>query len=107
MAPFLRSCATARYAVYMTSNQSIPIRTLRNDVSQVIKRVEAGESFDVTRNGLRVAHIQPVRDRGRWQTVDDFRASVQVSPADPEFLSLLHELRAGSIDDPFERWGEV
>jgi prevent-host-death family protein len=88
----------------MSELDTVPIRELRNDVAKVIRRVEAGESIDVTRNGVRVAQITPIRDRGRWKSVDEFRASAHLSPTDPELLALIQDLRRGEFADPYERW---
>lgn len=44
-------------------------RELRNDNAQVIRRVEAGESFVVTRHGVPVADLVPHQEtdrRPRW-----------------------------------------
>ncbi|WP_125614712.1 type II toxin-antitoxin system Phd/YefM family antitoxin [Specibacter cremeus] len=40
--------------------KSITQRELRNDNAQVIRAVEAGESFLVTKNGVSVAVLRPV-----------------------------------------------
>ncbi len=40
-------------------------RELRNDNARVIEAVAAGESFVVTRNGVPVAELRPVRQRRR------------------------------------------
>jgi prevent-host-death family protein len=46
----------------------IPQRTLRNDVSGVLRRVEAGETLSVTVRGRPVAQIGPLSGRGRFVT---------------------------------------
>ena len=40
-------------------SESIPQRQLRNDNAEIMRRVEAGESFVVTRNGKPVADLVP------------------------------------------------
>ena len=45
--------------------KSIPQKTLRNEVGDVLRRVEAGESLIVTVSGRPVAELSPVR-RHRW-----------------------------------------
>ena len=40
---------------------TIPQRTLRNDNARVIEAVAAGETFIVTRNGVPVAELRPIR----------------------------------------------
>jgi prevent-host-death family protein len=40
--------------------QTITQRELRNDNAQIIRAVEQGESFTVTKHGVPVAHVIPV-----------------------------------------------
>ncbi len=44
---------------------TIPQKELRNQVSEVLRRVEAGEILTVTVAGREVAELSPVR-RNRW-----------------------------------------
>jgi prevent-host-death family protein len=44
---------------------TIPQRELRNDNARVIEAVVAGESFVVTRNGVPVAELRPIRTARR------------------------------------------
>ncbi|HEY3709725.1 MAG TPA: type II toxin-antitoxin system prevent-host-death family antitoxin [Amycolatopsis sp.] len=59
-------------------------RELRNDNAEIMRRVEAGESFTVTRNGKPVADLIPhlgTVDRGR--TLHEVQASFcRLSPMD-------------------------
>lgn len=86
-------------------DQVIGQRELRNDNAEIMRRVEAGESFTVTRNGRPVADLiphqvdRPVRRRtvGEWQA--EFR---RMTPADS---ARWHRERAESdavfgLDDP-------
>ncbi|MGO8874272.1 MAG: type II toxin-antitoxin system Phd/YefM family antitoxin [Acidimicrobiales bacterium] len=41
--------------------RTIPQRELRNDNARVIEAVASGESFVVTRNGIPVAELRPIR----------------------------------------------
>lgn len=41
----------------------VGIRELRQRASELLRRVAAGESFEVTDRGRPVAHLTPVRDR--------------------------------------------
>jgi len=41
-------------------------RELRNDNAEIMRRVEAGESFVVTRNNKPVAQLSPYRVDVRW-----------------------------------------
>lgn len=45
----------------MSMTRTIPQRELRNDNAKVIDAVTAGETFVVTRNGVPVAELRPVR----------------------------------------------
>ncbi len=45
--------------------KTIPQRELRNNNAKVIEEVVAGESFVVTRNGVPVAELRPVRTTRR------------------------------------------
>jgi prevent-host-death family protein len=42
--------------------RSISQRELRNDNAEIIRAVEAGESFTVTKRGVPVAQVTPVRE---------------------------------------------
>ncbi len=52
-------CRTMCYTCLMT--KTIAQRELRNDNAKVIDEVVAGESFVVTRNGIPVAELLPLR----------------------------------------------
>ena len=45
---------------YALTVQTIAQRELRNDNAKIMRRVEAGETFVVTRNGHPIAEIRPV-----------------------------------------------
>ncbi|MGH7722121.1 MAG: type II toxin-antitoxin system Phd/YefM family antitoxin [Candidatus Dormibacteria bacterium] len=46
-------------------SKKIAQRELRNDNAKVIDAVAAGESFVVTRNGVPVAELRPIREHRR------------------------------------------
>jgi prevent-host-death family protein len=46
-------------------NKTIPQRELRNGNAQVIDAVVSGETFVVTRNGVPVAELRPIRNARR------------------------------------------
>lgn len=92
---------------------TIPQRDLRNDVSAVLRRVEAGEEFVVTVSGRPVAELRPVGG-SRKGSVADLVAALGPLPAPtPEEIAELDrvddEIRAMRHDgddlDPWERWG--
>ena len=75
-------------------------RDLRNDNAEIIRRVEASETFTITRNGVAVAELRPLpagrrrfvsRDAlaqmsRRWQPVDVERLRADLDAvADPWF----------------------
>jgi prevent-host-death family protein len=70
-------CSTRRYG---RSVAEIAQRELRNDNAEVIRRVEAGETFVVTRNGVPVAELRPL-PAGRQRVVHrDRLAEVAAGP---------------------------
>jgi prevent-host-death family protein len=60
--------------------QTTGLRELRQNASDLIRRVESGETFTVTVSGRAVAELAPVRSR-RWRTYADV-AEVFAGPAD-------------------------
>lgn len=91
---------------------TIPQRELRNDVSSVLRRVEAGEEFIVTVSGRPVAELRPVASTQKG-SVAAFVAAVQARPplTDEQRAGLaavdaeIHEWRKDERPDPWERWG--
>jgi prevent-host-death family protein len=93
-------------------NQVIGQRELRNDNAEIMRRVEAGESFIVTRNGKPVADLIPHQaDRaGRRRTLGELQAEFRrMTPVDSQRW---HRERAESdaafgpddpLDDPWLR----
>lgn len=54
----------------------IPQRELRNDNAEIMKAVEAGESFVVTRNGQPVAELRPYERRRAFVSRAELRRLV-------------------------------
>lgn len=53
-----------RYRCYaLTMNRIITQRELRNQSAAVLREVEAGRTFVLTRNGTVVAELRPIRPR--------------------------------------------
>ena len=77
----------------------IPVRELRNDVSRVLRRVEAGERFRVTVSGRPVAQIVPLEDRPRFVDWDRFMADAERWRADPGLAADLAALLPDTTDD--------
>ncbi len=68
----------------------IPARDLRNDVSRVLRRVEAGERLRVTVSGRPVAELIPLPNRPTTMKWEEFVAHVEEWRAD---IGLRQELR--------------
>jgi prevent-host-death family protein len=86
---------------------TIPQRELRNNNADIITRVEAGESFTVTRNGIPVADVVPhVRHAGPPRVVDTetlVMARHAVADKGPDLEAWIADIRAGDEyldDDP-------
>lgn len=78
----------------------VGLRELRQDASDLVRRVEAGEEIDITVAGRLAARLVPAKPR-RWQQWADITALFN-GPADPDW-ELDRELVDQSIDDPWER----
>lgn len=77
----------------------IPARELRNDVSGVLRRVEAGERLRVSVSGRPVAELSPLPRRRTWLTWSEFQETVVPVRADPGLLAALRELTPDTTDD--------
>ncbi len=80
--------------------KTIAQRDLRNGISDILRRAEAGERFVVTVGGRPVAELGP-HDRRRWVP----RERLEAILATPTPTGLLDDLRetGGDLTDPFER----
>ncbi|HEV2724297.1 MAG TPA: type II toxin-antitoxin system prevent-host-death family antitoxin [Thermoleophilaceae bacterium] len=77
---------------------TIPQKELRNNVAEVLRRAEAGESFTITVAGRPVAQLGPASKR-RWVSGPALR-SVFDSPA-PETIDADLERLPAALADPF------
>lgn len=84
----------------------IPQRVLRNDNADILNRVEAGETFVVTRNGVAVADVVPHVDHTgppAFPKTTDLLARRNVTGPQPDRAAWLRDIRDGAIDDdPFD-----
>lgn len=78
---------------------TIPQKELRNQVSEVLRRVEAGETLTVTVAGRPVAELSPVR-RHRWVSGPALRR-VWLGPVPQGLEDDLDRLDAPVVD-PYE-----
>jgi prevent-host-death family protein len=79
---------------------SVGLRELRQDASELVRRVEAGEQIDITVSGRLAARLVPVRPKRwrRWGEVADAFAG-RVDPDWDRDRDLIDQ----SIDDPWAR----
>lgn len=79
--------------------REIPQRELRNNVSAVLREVEAGESLRVTVRGRPVADVVPVATRRRGLSPGEVARIVADAPLDPGFAADLDAAAGGTIDE--------
>lgn len=77
----------------------IPARELRNDVSGVLRRVEAGERLRVTVSGRPVAELLPLPRRPTTLSWEEFIEGSDEWRADPELTMELALLVPDTTDD--------
>ncbi len=83
--------------------KTIAQRELRNQISRILREVEAGERFQVTVNGRPVAELRPIEEGYPRTFVPRalIEKMLREAPLDPEFLD---DVR-GAIDDTVkDRW---
>jgi prevent-host-death family protein len=90
------------YTAGMAELARIPVRELRNHVSEILRRVEAGETLEVTVNDRPVALLTPRRQRPR--TADTRQFLDAVPHADPELRIQLAEALTETTDDLADPW---
>ena len=78
----------------------IPARDLRNDVSGVLRRVEAGEHLRVTVSGRPVAELVPLPRRPSTLAWEAFIEGSDGWRADPQLADELAVLLPDTTDDP-------
>lgn len=77
-------------------------RDLRNDNADIMRRVEQGETFVVTRNGTPVADLVPHRsiERQRFVPVDDVAAGLErIGEWDVDEFDRQRTQLDGAVDD--------
>ena len=77
----------------------IPARELRNDVSRVLRRVEAGERLRVTVSGRPVAELVPLTARPRAMSWEALLEASDEWRADTGLAQELAELLPETTDD--------
>lgn len=82
---------------------TVGLRELRQDASELVRRVENGEEIDITVAGRLAARLVPAAPR-RWQQWADI-ADVFAGRPDPDW-DRDRDLIDQSITDPWERGDE-
>lgn len=77
----------------------IPARDLRNNVSAVLRRVEAGERLRVTVSGRPVAELGPLQTRPGTMPWDALFSGTHDWRADPGLAKELADLLPDTTDD--------
>jgi prevent-host-death family protein len=79
--------------------ERIPQRSLRNDISAVLRRVMAGERLRVTVAGRDAADLVPVDDEPAWTRGDRARELINAAQADPGLAAELADAFPDSTDE--------
>lgn len=80
---------------------TIPQRELRNNVSDVLRRAEAGERMIVTVDGRPVAELGPLPSSRQAVTMATLR---ELAPPDDAWLADQQRLRDEDRDAAVDRW---
>jgi len=87
--------------------ESVGIRELKQNASEVVARAERGETIDITVQGRRVAQIVPIAPRQlrRWVPAAELSAALaDVPPDDTGWLEEWYESRNNDpLVDPWEK----
>lgn len=83
----------------MRPKREIPQRELRNNVSAVLREVEAGEAVRVTVRGRPVADLVPVSPRQEHLSPADVERIVRNAPLDPGFAADVEAVAGATIEE--------
>jgi prevent-host-death family protein len=78
---------------------NVGVRELRNQTSQVVDAVRAGERVTLTVHGEPVADIVPHQQRTRWLSGSTFQRELQTRAADPGLTGALNDLAGHTLDE--------
>lgn len=82
---------------------SIPQRELRNNCSDVLRRAEAGEDFEITVDGRPVARLTGIARRRRFVPAAEFMRLFDIAgPKDTTFFDDIREGIDDDLHDPYE-----
>jgi len=83
---------------------SIPQRELRNNCSDVLRRAEAGENFEITVDGRPVARLTGIAGRRRFVPAAEFMRLFDTSMA-PDLERFRRDVAEGIDHDPRDPYG--
>jgi len=83
---------------------SIAQRELRNEVSAILRRAEAGERFTITVGGRPVAELGPLVAARKPGAPDRLAAVLAETPVDPAWAAELRELRDADATAGRDPW---
>ncbi len=83
----------------MRPKREIPQRELRNNVSAVLREVEAGQVVRVTVRGRQVAELVPISSRKEHLSPADVERIVRDAPLDRAFAADVAEVANATIDE--------
>jgi antitoxin (DNA-binding transcriptional repressor) of toxin-antitoxin stability system len=86
-------------------NNRITQRELRNDTPAIMRAIEDGESFVLTRNGTPIADLVPHTQRPDFMPAGDFLALLADLPR-TDSVTFFAELDEAVDPDPFRGPGE-
>jgi prevent-host-death family protein len=78
---------------------TIPQRTLRNHVSEVLRRVEGGERIRVTVDGRPVADLLPIAGRRTFVSRENLEAVLRQAPLDSQFAGDIEGATGSTIEE--------
>lgn len=83
----------------MSRKRDIPQRELRNNVSAVLREVEAGTALRITVRGRPVAELVPVVANKDFLSPSDVERIVRDAPLDANFTADVEAAAGDTIDD--------
>ncbi len=90
---------TATVVAVEGPRREIPQRELRNNVSAVLREIEAGGSLRVTVRGRAVADLVPVSGARSHLSADEVRRIASEAPLDARFSADLDAAAGGTVDE--------
>ena len=79
--------------------ERIPQRSLRNDVSAVLRRVMSGERLRITVAGRDAADLVPIDDQPAWTRGGQARELIVAAQADPSLAAELADAFPDTTDE--------